>query len=279
MLSQDEFGIKPEQRQKMREMTWDRKKYLIMQGKSRAPGTPTSPTNNASSATVGPASASSLVPKLLPQLTGSALGKFSVARFGSWTAASAPAGAAAALSAGELSPKGSIKRHVSSGSRRTSLEPTAEEPSSPIPKGSLWASWWGAPGQPVIAEGERSSDRGKSAIAELARVGQVASPPRSSHSTVTPYVVGITGSRSSSTTLVKHLVSLRIHAATAKLDWIKEFLGPAQGMEALSNLIGTLVKSGDKRSVYPFYLRNPFLTIWVLFLKAKFDSIRSHVSS
>ncbi|CAE6362187.1 unnamed protein product, partial [Rhizoctonia solani] len=256
----DEFGIKTEQRPKMRDMTWDRKKYLIDQSKNRGPTTPALYNNsNASSATVGPASASSLVPKLLPQLSGTALGKFSVARFGSWTAASAPNGASTTFLPGELSPrspKGSIKRQMSFGSRRTSLEPTAEEisglaspPRSPplSPKTSLWASWWGAPGHPVTAEGERSSDKGKSAAAELARLGQGTLPPRTTQSTVAPYVAGIAGNRASSTTLVKHLVSLRIHAATAKLDWIKEFIGPGQGMEALSTLIVALVKNKEKR--------------------------------
>lgn len=238
----------------MRELTWDRKKYLIMQSKNRAPATSPPPTNNATFATVGPSSASSLVPKILPQLSGGALGRFSVGRFGSWTAASAPGGAAAALSAGEISPIGSLRRQVSSGSRRTSLEPTAEEPSTPSPsKTSLWASWWGAPGQPVTAEGERSSDKGKSAIAELSRVGQVAPPTRAGRSNVTPYIAGISASKSNSTTLVKHLVSLRIHAATAKLDWIREFVGPGQGMEALASLIVTLVKDGDRRHVYLYY--------------------------
>ncbi|KAG8689328.1 hypothetical protein FRC11_003128 [Ceratobasidium sp. 423] len=258
----DEFGIKTEQRPKMREMTWDRKKYLIDQSKNRASTAPALYHNsNTSSATFSPASASSLVPKLLPQLSGTALGRFSVARFGSWTAASAPNGATTTFSSGEMSPrspKGSIKRQMSFGSRRTSLEPTAEEisglaspPRSPplSPKASLWTSWWGAPGQPVTAEGERSSDKGKSAVAELARLGQVAGapPPRANQSTVAPYVAGITGSKANSTTLVKHLVSLRIHAATAKLDWIKEFIGPGHGMEALSTLIVMLVKYKEKR--------------------------------
>lgn len=244
----------------MRDMTWDRKKYLIDQSKNRAATTPALyNNNNASSATVGPSSASSLVPKLLPQLSGTALGKFSVARFGSWTAASAPNGATTAFLPGEMSPrspKGSIKRQMSFGSRRTSLEPTAEEisglaspPRSPplSPKTGLWASWWGAPGHPVTAEGERSSDKGKSAAAELARLSQGAPLPRLSQSTVAPYVAGITGSKASSTTLVKHLVSLRIHAATAKLDWIKEFIGPGQGMEALSALIVAIVRNKEKR--------------------------------
>ncbi|KAF8743337.1 Diaphanous GTPase-binding Domain, partial [Rhizoctonia solani] len=258
----DEFGIKAEQRPKMRDMPWDRKRYLIEQSKSRASAAPALYNNsNASSATVGPAGAGSLVPKLLPQLTGGALGRFTVARFGSWNAATAPHGANTSFSSGEMSPKspkGSIKRQMSFGSRRTSLEPTAEEisglaspPRSPplSPKASLWASWWGTPGQPVTAEGERSSDKGKSAVAELTRLGQAAGAPpsRVNQSTVGPYIAGITGNKTNSTTLVKHLVSLRVHAATAKLDWIKEFVGPGQGMEALSALIVALVKNREKR--------------------------------
>ncbi|ELU45562.1 RhoA GTPase effector DIA/Diaphanous [Rhizoctonia solani AG-1 IA] len=258
----DEFGIKAEQRPKMRDMPWDRKRYLIEQSKSRASAAPALYNNsNASSATVGPAGAGSLVPKLLPQLTGGALGRFTVARFGSWNAATAPHGANTSFSSGEMSPKspkGSIKRQMSFGSRRTSLEPTAEEisglaspPRSPplSPKASLWASWWGTPGQPVTAEGERSSDKGKSAVAELTRLGQTAGAPHSrvNQSTVGPYIAGITGNKTNSTTLVKHLVSLRVHAATAKLDWIKEFVGPGQGMEALSALIVALVKNREKR--------------------------------
>jgi hypothetical protein len=278
----------------MREMTWDRKKYLIEQSKSRGSSVPALyNNNNASSATVGPAGASSLVPKLLPQLTGGALGRFTVARFGSWTAATAPHGANTSFSSGDISPKspkGSIKRQMSFGSRRTSLEPTAEEisglaspPRSPplSPKASLWASWWGTPGQPVTAEGERSSDKGKSAVAELTRLGQAAgaSSPRVNQSTVTPYVAGIAGSKTNSTTLVKHLVSLRIHAATAKLDWIKEFVGPGQGMEALSALIVALVRNRDKRQVRCLLICSARLMCPDYPLKEEFGPIGVHVTS
>ncbi|KAG8756405.1 hypothetical protein FRC12_010590, partial [Ceratobasidium sp. 428] len=179
----DEFGIKSEQqRQKMREMTPDRKRYLLTQNKQRSSGVPVSPSSNAStSATVGPASANSLIPKLLPQFSGGAMGKFSVARFGSWTAASA---SAAAKAAGETTPTSTPPKQRISG---LASHDESEEPlSSPPPTNSLWASWWGGSG-PVTAEGERSKgDNGKSAIAELTRVGQVSSPPPEGHSTVDP---------------------------------------------------------------------------------------------
>ncbi|KAG9076931.1 hypothetical protein FS749_011224, partial [Ceratobasidium sp. UAMH 11750] len=206
---------------------------------------PRIPSSNAgTAATFGPASASSLIPKLLPQFSGGAMGKFSVGRFGSWTAASA---SAAAKAAGETTPVSTPPKQRTSGLASHAESEESPSPSTPPPTNSLWASWWGGPG-PVTAEGERSKgDNGKSAIAELTRVGQASSPPSEGRSTVDPYVAGIVGGKANSTTLVKHLVSLRIHAATAKLDWIQDFVGRSKGMEAISSLITSLVGKREKR--------------------------------
>lgn len=217
----------------MRDMTMDRKRYLMEQSRQR-PGSP--PHILTTSTTLGPASSSSLIPKLLPQFSGGPIGRFSVARFGSWTASSAPIGALSRENTPPTSPKQTTPE-----SRRFSGR-NSESPEHPTPQNNkLWASWWGGPNG-VIAAGESSkSDQGKSAVAELTRVGRASSPPPKGDLTVIPYVAGITRSKSNSTTLVKHLVSLRIHAATAKMDWIEEFVGPGQGLEAISGLITTLV--------------------------------------
>lgn len=245
VVLQDEFGIKSEpQRQKMRDMTVDRKRYLMQQSLQRASTTPASPPHNlTTSVTLGPASSGSLIPKLLPQFSGGAIGRFSVARFGSWTASSALAGS---LSRGNTPP--TSPKQTTPDSKRFS-GPTSESLQQLTPQtNKLWASWWGGPNG-VIAAGESSkSDQGKSAVAELTRVGQASSPPPNGYSTVVPYVAGITRSKSGSTTLVKHLVSLRIHAATAKMDWIEEFVGQGQGLEAISGLITDLVGK-DRRHV------------------------------
>lgn len=219
----------------------DRKRYLMQQSRQRASGPPASPPHILTGySTLGAASSSSLIPKLLPQFSGGAIGRFSAARFGSWTASSAPTGALSRENTPPTSPK-----QMTFEPRRSS----GQNPESPPQTNKLWASWWGGPNG-VVAAGESSkSDQDKSAVGELTRVGQASSPPPKGYSTVIPYVTGITRSKSNSTTLVKHLVSLRIHAATAKMDWIEEFIESGQGLEAISGLITTLVEK-ERRCVW-----------------------------
>jgi len=110
------------------------------------------------------------------------------------------------------------------GKGKAQMEKVAESmaPLQPQSTGGLWGLWW------------TSSGGGAGLSKETANSAK-------------SYVNGIRGSKATDTKLVKHLISLRVHLSTAKLDWIEEFLTEGSGMDALGDLLGSLVGKGGKR--------------------------------
>jgi diaphanous 1 len=110
---------------------------------------------------------------------------------------------------------------------RETAEPGPEAlPIVPQITGSLWGNWW--------SSGPREADKPK----EVDR-----SKPQSTEW----FVDGIRNGKPTDSRLAKHLISLRVHLSTAKVTWIEQFLEQEKGMDALSELLQSLVGKGGKR--------------------------------
>lgn len=171
----------------------------------------------AQASTYSPASASGVLPRLAPQLTGDAgiLRRFSMAGWGASTSTSPSS-----------SPRASTDFSTAQGTGDT---PVDASPIQPQTTGGLWSSWWNSSGG---EKGAGPSDKSQSK--ELSK---------------TPdwYVDGIRRVKSSDIKLVKHLISLRVHLSTAELAWIEDFVVDAKGMDALGTLLSSLVAKDGKR--------------------------------
>jgi len=130
----DEVGLKGPKREAMYNLPADRKKYLLRQHQqSRATSAvPSSSSNSPSRATsgisqtFGPASASQLLPRLVPQLTGDSIMKrFSIA---GWGAAATPP--------------------TSTSEQQDTMTKEEAEPAQLVPQttGGLWGGWWASSG-------------------------------------------------------------------------------------------------------------------------------------
>lgn len=162
----------------------------------------------------GPASASGLLPRLVPQLTGdsspSIMKRFSIAGWG------------AESSEGKRS-SAELKARPESPVAQKQPDP---EPLQPQAAGGLWSSWW-------ASGAEKSSTQSKRASKEIEQSAIF-------------YVDGLK-SLKADMKLVKHLISLRVHLSTAKVGWIQEFTEDRHGIEALASLLGSLVGKDGKR--------------------------------
>jgi hypothetical protein len=112
------------------------------------------------------------------------------------------------------------------GKKRQSTDLIVEDPPQLQPQttGGLWSSWWTSSG------GDKAGDK-----------VQKESPKW--------YVDGIRNGKITDMKLVKHLISLRVHVSTANIAWIEEFVRQEQGIEALGNILATLVSKGGKRKI------------------------------
>jgi len=218
----------------MYQLAPERKKYLLHQNRQfRSTSTSIqasskAPLNQGYAASYGPASATTLLPRLAPTLTGdltspgggSIMKRFSIA--GIW---GGPASSSSQTS-------------VPTPITESPYPPPPETPTSPTPAvpealpivpqitGSLWGNWWSsAPKEP-----DKSKEAAKPKTAAW-------------------YVDGIRNGKPTDSRLAKHLISLKVHLSTAKLAWIERFLEVEKGMDALGALLAGLVGKGGKRSV------------------------------
>ena len=219
----------------MYQLAPERKKYLLRQNRQfRSTSTTTQAaskgTNNQGyPASYGPSSAATLLPKIIPSLTGDPalpggggiMKRFSIA--GIWGGATSssshvPAPAPIPEALDSLPPE----------TPSSSPTPAVPEALPIIPQitGSLWGNWW----SPTTKELDKSKE---------------AATPK----TAAWYVDGIRNGKPTDSRLVKHLISLRVHLSTAKLAWIVEFLEVEKGMDALGALLAGLVGKGGRRSV------------------------------
>ena len=192
----------------MRKLPPDRKRYLIQQNRflkgGVASGSPSQPSHTVS---LGPARASSILPALMPQLTG----EFGLMRrlSSSWNASPAVENIPVAPEPPDA---------INNGSEMSLVEPQTT--------GSLWSSWWST----------SSDDAGPS---------QKPVPSRE-EKTPSYYVEAIERSRSRNSKLMKLLISLRVHLSTAKLPWVVAFIEDDNGLDILGDLLKTIVGRGDK---------------------------------
>ncbi len=206
------YQLPPEQRQ-----------YLFNQHRAASMSKGTAPKRQVSHATqastFSPASASGLIPRLVPQLTGDSgiMRRFSIVGWGGATSSS-PTG----------SPRSSADLDSSRKDSISTTDPVESTPLQPQSTGGLWSSWWTSSG------GERGPSTGTGAQQEASKVPKW-------------YVDRIRSGKATDVKLVKHLISLRVHLSTADLDWIEEFVVLCKGMDALGDLLGNLVAKGGKR--------------------------------
>lgn len=213
----------------------ERKKYLLRQNRqfrstsASIQATSKGTNNQGYAASYGPASASTLLPKIIPTLTGDQaspggagiMKRFSIA--GIW--------------GGATSPSSQVPAPTSIPEAFHTLPPEIlpSSPAAAVPEalpivpqitGSLWGNWW------------------SSTPKELDKSKEAATPK-----TAAWYVDGIRNGKPTDSRLVKHLISLRVHLSTAKVAWIEGFLEVEKGMDALGALLAGLVGKGGRRFV------------------------------
>jgi diaphanous 1 len=217
----------------MYQLAPERKKYLLRQNRqfrstsTNIQASSKAPPNLGYPASYGPASATALLPRLVPTLTGDQasssgggiMKRFSIA--GMW---------GGATSSSQVPVPTPILESPQPSPLETPTSPTPAVPESlpivPQITGSLWGNWWSS----TPKEPDKSKEAAK---------------PQ----TVAWYVDGIRNGKPTDSRLAKHLISLRVHLSTAKLAWIEKFLGVEKGMDALGALLAGLVGKGGKRFV------------------------------
>ncbi|KAJ3492688.1 hypothetical protein NLJ89_g11182 [Agrocybe chaxingu] len=220
----DDLGLKGDKRTAMRELTIDRKKYLLRQNRDfKSASRRVSTSSQAYSATYGPSSAAALLPKLVPQLTGDA-GLIRRLSMVGW-------GAASSTSSTHADVADALKQDASTPSSPRIAESRSSEELQllqPQTTGSLWSSWW------TSAGGDKTSGSDKPGFKEA---------PKSAKW----YIDGLRPGKPADMKLVKHLITLRVHLSTANLAFIQEFIGLESGLNALGTLLASLVGKGGKR--------------------------------
>lgn len=222
MAFQNDMGLKGEKRSRMYELSAKNKAYLLQQNQgtqSLSSRTSLHDSQPSYAASYGPSSASALLPRLVPQLTGDAslLRRFSIVGWGGATTAPPIVSSNSSRLSGEFDSS-------SSGRGKAQIEKMVEEmqPMQPQTTGGLWSSWWTSSG------GEKP---GAKEVRKSAKW----------------YVDALQTGKSPDNKLVKHLISLRVHLSTANLAWIQEFVGTEGGLDVLGALLAGLVGKGGKR--------------------------------
>lgn len=232
---QDEFGLKGEKRSAMYALTRDRKAYLLRQNRQfRSSSQPSDAettlhaTHPPHAVTYGPSSAASLLPRLIPQLTGdpNLPRRFSIFGWGVPSAAPTVASAVTGGFSGELNTAG--RGSPGRGESQTLAFVEEAQPIQVQTTGGLWSSWWTSSGGEQTASGDKSSKKESGNSAKW-------------------YIDALCIGKPPDMKLVKHLISLRVHLSTAKLAFIEDFVRNQKGLEAIGMLLAGLVGKGGKR--------------------------------
>ncbi|KAJ7490265.1 armadillo-type protein [Mycena galericulata] len=218
----DDLGLKGDNRSRMYNLTPEGKRYLL-QGRQAKPKASTPPKSPAYAASYGPSSAAGLLPRLVPQLTGDVVRRFSIVA--GWGAAAAPTPPVVTSEpgrVGEESDSGASGTPQRRG--QTQAEKIVEEiqPLQPQSTGGRWNILWTSSG------GDKAGASGGYKETAKAMVGKL----RTSKMDMK---------------LAKHLISLRIHLTTENLAWMQEFVGEEHGLDVMANLLAGLVGKGGKR--------------------------------
>ena len=205
----------------MYSMSDDLKKYLLRQNRQFRSNQQPHPMNGdrPSAASYGPSSATALLPRLVPQLTGDEglMRRISIFGWGFGGSAISPAG----LSTPNSTPN-------SSGQVQTQVDKLPEDiqPLHPQTTGSSWSSWWISSGGEKTTPSDKGLESAKSAKW---------------------YIDTLRSGKTPDLKLVKHLITLRVHLSTANLAFIQDFVRNEKGMDMLGKLLAGLVGKGGKR--------------------------------
>lgn len=208
----------------MRNLPLHRKKYLLRQNRafgsmSKAMARQSSTPAVQQSAPPGPSGQGTVLPRLVPQLTGSGL----MNRISVWGGSSS---SVPPMPTQEFEPPNSSDASLTNhkpatvGGCKSIDGPDVDIPQlQPQTTGGLWSSWWTSSG---------GADRAQKQTPKW-------------------YVDGLRGGRSVDMKLVKHLISLRVHISTANLAWIEEFVQERKGIDLLGSFLAGLVGESGKR--------------------------------
>jgi len=212
----------------MRQLPLDRKKYLLRQNRefgsmSKASARQSSAPGVRHPATIGPSGSGTILPRLVPQLTGNGL----MNRFSVWGSSGSSMPPTPTLESEQPtnSDTAATTNKPATVRDRKSIDGTDADPLplQPQTTGGLWSSWWTSSGGAV---------------------------DKAQKQTPQWYVDGLKGGRSVDMKLVKHLISLRVHLSTASLTWIEEFVQERKGIDVLGTLLAGLVgKSGKRKAL------------------------------
>ncbi|KAG9048580.1 hypothetical protein FS837_012435, partial [Tulasnella sp. UAMH 9824] len=229
----EDLGLKGPKKDQMYALPSDRKKYLVTQNRLARSASTTTLDQTSSRMSQQPASysgatGSTLIPKLVPQLTGDVMKRFSLSNIG-WGSTSTSIPSAPSPPTSKLAPVGEDRGvHNKLPSEVEDHEESIEaQPLVPQSTGGLWSSWWA----------------GSSAAAATGQSSATGAKPK----TCAWYVENLRPGVLSGTKLAKHLISLRVHLSTAKLAWIGKFVKEEKGMDVLGQVLEELVGKGSKK--------------------------------
>lgn len=214
--------MKPLQREAMRRLPRDRKRFLVSQ--HLATSMSSQPPLRAS--------------KTGPEPYGDVGGFSGLKRFSLWGAPSLP------VLPKNPPPRRPVTTYEASASDPATSTTSPDHPDSVSTPGSprlggptlsatSWATWWGAASN---ATGAGHAD----AVGHQAK------------DTPQFYVDQIKSTKISQRSLIKHLIALRVRLSTSKLSWSINFLRHAQGLEAIEALLGKIATKEINRLAFPF---------------------------
>ncbi|KIK96072.1 hypothetical protein PAXRUDRAFT_32637 [Paxillus rubicundulus Ve08.2h10] len=218
----DQLGFKGETRATVCGLSLEKKLQLVqqvqLQGKlGDKAAAIESLVSQASSPTHEPSGGGTILPRLVPQLTGDS-GIFKrISTFPAWYSSAPPP-----LTLKDRDrPSGEFDtgRRLSSSSEKTEEASQPSQPSQPHTTGSMFSNWW------AVLGGESTTEDATS---------------------VHSYIDGIRRARNADSKLVKRVISLRVHLSTAKLSWIESFIAQ-DGLTEIGNLLSSLVGKGERR--------------------------------
>ena len=204
-------------------MSDDLKKYLLRQNRQFRSNQQLPPMNGDRpfAASYGPSSATALLPRIVPQLTGDEglMRRISIFGWGFGNSAIPPAGPSPTNNSVPDSPElvqGQVNKL-----------PEFIQPLQPQTTGSSWSNWW------ISSGGEKVTPSEKGGL--------------ESTKSAKWYIDTLRSRKAPDLKLVKHLITLRVHLSTANIGFIQDFVRNEKGIDVLGKLLASLVGKGGKR--------------------------------
>lgn len=222
----DQLGIKENQRNAMRQMDEQRKRFLIAQQQQKETGVITQPIQSHRTGPERNSSRQSTASYTSPTMALSGLKRFSL-----WsTATSSPVAEDDTHPHSPKAPASPVMSDTASVLSFASQDTEAHTPPAPLLQTATgWSSWFsaGSPAKPAAALSVAPSSNAKD----------------------TPkfYISQIVDGKLARANLAKHLIALRVRLATAALAWIQDFL-QHDGLAALEKVLKTFTAKTSSTS-------------------------------